>query len=378
MKQRSWTILLVNACLLFLPAVAYCQSDFDTYKRAMCGTMILDEDWRAVRYGMKAVKTMFPDDELLNDLVAERLSEIKVAGKTASAELNAARALIETLVVYKSDRYQLFLKKIRQENAFKPEVNVLIDNLKTTAMATSQFVPGVIDAVVAKSNFAKTMEAYKKKDRSGFAFVVQVKTLDELLEKIGAPDLVSAWKVHAPKLELHYVDLGLVVLNLDTSNPSAPQWKVLMTANELTRVSKIYRGEHFDIAQNLASIQGRRLKMYTKSNRSLFRDVSLLSVLVYRMADAGKYGDAYEKVVTEKAMSILSRSNDPISVDTLRYAAESRNARLADAAGKSLLHRQALEAAHKLNDTATEKNEDKEKDNDMDDKDDDDEEDPEK
>jgi hypothetical protein len=116
----------------------------------------------------------------------------------------------------------------------------------------------------------------------------------------------------------------------------------------------LYKGNDVVVAQNLASLEGRTLAYYFKSeNKRIYRDASAMCLLARRVAGNSRHDDPYEENLAGKALTHIAVSTDTCVEDTLKFAATHGDEKIATLARKLIERRAKLAADHKLKDLQT-------------------------
>lgn len=310
--------LCVALCTLLITSISYAAppNADELLQQSLFLSLLLDSDPEKSSLGARSIGMVYPRDESLCDVIAEKLMR--------STEVEPRKPLVQTVEWYvrvlgelKNPRYLDVLRATRARTTNKNLLEEIDKAIKAIGTDTGiPYEPGTVQLAAKKAEAAQKLLVVRRDDRSAFNQVKNETALTDVLNMLGTPDDMTAWTARVQKLLLHYAGQGLFVLTFDRD--PAPRWIVAATYPELLAIRPLYNGENFGVAQTLGSFQGRFLMAFLKSNgRQIKPDIDALTVLAKRLETLPFPTDDYEENVLEKGLAWLARSSDPKAMAVL-------------------------------------------------------------
>ncbi len=315
-------IILFYALALLVCSGAVRAADYDGEKlqQALFASLTLDDDPMKSRLGARAIRKFYADRQELTDLIAEQLMT-STDTEPKSRTFNAVAWYIIALGEIGNPRYRDILTAVRLRTVNKTLVSD-IDKalLALRSEAATPYIHGTIDIPSKKVELAHFLAANRTAKRSTFDSISPGTSLVHLLEVFGAPDDMTAWTVRTQKLAVHYSGTGLVLLSIQNEVPY--RWVAIHVAAEPLPVREYYSGDRFGFAQILATLHGKMLVQFYKSESRLIRaDVEALGLIAYRAIDLPYPTDDYDQAMIAIGLKALARSRDLRGIDLVRKVA---------------------------------------------------------
>lgn len=310
MKQIPGLVLAFSA--LFLSDARAAAASAGGLERTVLLSMTLSHDYEESTLGVRILAQRFPYDDAACDVLAERL--LKEPTDPRGDAVTAISWYVITLRDSCSARYRnaLALAHQRQTNA-----DILkqldIPPVKAADPAVKQYAEDEVDLLAREAELQRQMSAAARGGGSA-RFVRPGASLATVLEVAGAPQGMSA--LIGSTLALHYRGSGILIFHGDRATHV---WTLGEVFPELFAVGDSFQGTRFEVAQSLASLRRKPIRLYIKVHTNdIRRDPELMWVLANRLSSNGAPTDRYEEDGLLVGLEIIVKSGHPETIAMLK------------------------------------------------------------
>ena len=319
--KKYWIGLIAVLVIPGIRSPAYAaESSGESLQLAIADAFLLDEDSEKSRNGAQMLFRMYPTSEHM-DVVAERLlkaTETPPQGRWVSAVAFSVALLTD----FKSPRYAKVLREVHQRvdnESVRKTIDKVLPGWERESVA--QYVGGSVDVVRKRATAVQALTDGRMTHRPEVATVMNATLLPEILNRLGAPDELSIWRVRNDKVALHYKNSGFILAA--AASPPKNHYESILTAPEVVPLEGRYHAKEFGFAQVLAGAPGKPLALFVKTeSNTLLQDTEAMNILVERMMTVPPENQhRYETVAYVAALERMWMRNAPHAMDMLERVA---------------------------------------------------------
>jgi len=279
-------------------------------ERTVLLSMTLSHDYEESTLGVRILAQRFPSDDALCDVVAERLLK---EPEPRGPAVEAVEWYVITLRDSCSARYRDTLALARQRFKNAAVLKRLdIAPVKPADPAVRQYAEDEVDVLAREAELQRQMSAASRGGGSA-RFVRPGASLATVLDVAGAPTGMSA--LIGSTLAVHYRGSGILIFHGDRAHA----WTLGEIFPELFPLSDSLTGTRFEVAQSLASLRRKPIRLYIKVHTAeIRRDPELMWVLANRLSHNGTPTDRYEEDGLLVGLEIIVKSGHPDTIAMLK------------------------------------------------------------
>jgi hypothetical protein len=285
---------------------------------------VLSHNSEEATLGVRILAQRFPYDDALCDYVAERLLKEPEPG-------GAAAVMVSWFVITVRDscsaRYRDVLALAHERFTNRAILKQLeIQPVQPANPSIKQYVEDEADLLAREAELQRDLASLSRSSSSA-RFVRKGASLATVLEVAGAPQGMSA--LIGSTLAVHYRDAGVLIFHGDRAH----LWTLGEVFPELVPLPVSLTGTRFEVAQSLASLRRKPIRLYVKVHEDEIRkDSELMWVLANRIAHNGTPTDRYEEDGLLVALEVIVKSGNPDALAMLKQIGASPGEKVPEAA----------------------------------------------